>query len=64
MTRKDYNRAAKIVRDYRTTFSKPGMGRSHDEVQKTTDAIENAFVDFFQEDNPRFDAYTFRQLCK
>lgn len=57
MSRKDYERAAKIVRDT--------CGLYHG----TTDSCEasivrEAFVAFFQGENPRFDADRFRSACE
>jgi hypothetical protein len=49
-TKKDYERAAMIVRGY------PPTGVS--------DVVCDAFVMFFRGDNPRFDGDRFRAACK
>lgn len=49
MTKKDYIKAAEIIiRMKQTDF---------------TGAMEDAFVEFFRNDNPRFDEKRFRQAC-
>jgi len=55
MTRKDYIAAAKIVREHRESSL----------VRETTsDSIQQAFEQFFAEDNPRFNVQTFRNACE
>lgn len=51
-TKKDYERAAKIVRDMRLNDS-----------DANADAALGAFVDFFALGNPRFDSERFREAC-
>jgi hypothetical protein len=52
MTRKDYVAAAKIVREYKDSHPfNAGL------------VVENAFADFFAEDNSRFDEARFRAAC-
>jgi hypothetical protein len=53
MTKKDYQKAAEIVRKIR-----PAECGTH---QLT---VENAFVKLFQNDNSRFDEKRFRTACK
>ncbi len=50
MTRKDYTRAAEMIRNV-----KPGVER---------DAIITFLCDFFREDNPLFNATRFVKECK
>lgn len=52
-TKKDYERAAKIVRDMRLNDS-----------DANADAALGAFVDFFALGNPRFDSERFREACE
>lgn len=47
MSRKDYERAALLVQKY-----------GHDGCQ-----IDDAFAEFFRNDNPRFDEDRFRRAC-
>jgi hypothetical protein len=52
MTKRDYIRAAKIV-------------RQHYELQEDCAMwVEQSFIRFFREDNIRFDADHFREACK
>lgn len=55
MTKKDYIKAATIVKNYQAN-KKPG--------QLSLNFLENAFVELFLYDNPRFDENRFRQACK
>jgi hypothetical protein len=55
-TRKDYERAAKIVRSVKNQHLPT------DECNGPN-LVREAFVMFFQEDNPRFDADRFREAC-
>ena len=59
MTRKDYLRAASIVRDLGR------RGKVPTEVAEgARDLMRDAFVTFFRGDNPRFDADRFREACE
>jgi hypothetical protein len=49
MIKKNYEKAAKIVRKMKET--------------DFTGAMEDAFVELFQDDNPRFDEERFRFAC-
>jgi acyl-CoA hydrolase len=49
MSRKEYTRAAEIIR-----FAKP----------EHRDSLINAFIDFFKGDNPRFDSDRFKDACQ
>jgi len=57
MTKKDYIRAANLVKTRLTNQKKNS---------KLLDMsfLEDAFVELFQSDNPRFDERRFRQACK
>jgi hypothetical protein len=55
MSKKDYERAAKIVQDY---------GDAADEMDSAVRwIIADAFVNLFAPDNPLFDAERFRLAC-
>jgi hypothetical protein len=51
MTKKDYERAARIIQ-YRRSGDKDTDGR-----------LVGTFVTFFMDDNPRFDEVRFRAAC-
>jgi len=61
MTRKDYVLAAGIVHDGRGVQLD---GRSPAEIERTAQAIEDAFVLFFRSSGGRFDEDRFRAACK
>lgn len=58
MTNKDYERAAKIVQQYYGPQALLGH-----KAHPTAAHLQEAFVEFFQGDNPRFDAVRFRNAC-
>jgi hypothetical protein len=58
MTKKDYIRAAEIVRVFRN-YHGPG-----DMSEGIAVHIEDALVDLFAPDNRRFDVDRFREACK
>ena len=65
-TRKDFERAAEIVKDF--YLSADPVGRD-DNGQYVVDArvavaVESAFVSFFRGDNPQFDKEKFLAACK
>lgn len=65
-SKKDYIRASKIVREYyelAPTIGKDIDGEDIIDVSRAQVA-ENAFVWFFEGDNPQFDAKKFRLACK
>lgn len=69
-TKKDMIRAAKIVKDLYLAAYRPANQVSADsdgepiyDCRKPL-AVENAFVLFFQTDNPAFDEKRFRAACK
>lgn len=64
MTKKNFIKAASIVREFREKHSQGGFFKQIDAVNHVADQIENSFVEFFSDDNPRFDAHKFRQACK
>lgn len=53
MTKKEYSKAAEMVRKDRLNYGE-AVGQ----------LIMETFVSFFQNDNPRFDENRFRQACK
>ncbi len=55
MTRKDYNKAAAIVRKTFSSVQDGGLTRQ---------AMVYGFVLLFSEDNPRFDVARFKEACK
>lgn len=55
MTKKDYEKAATIVRDACLSGGSAWQQRT---------AIENAFVELFKGDNPQFDEARFRAACQ
>lgn len=52
MTKRDYEAAARIVQD---------IARKH--IPERTEAVEDAFVEFFAADNNAFDPVRFRRAC-
>ena len=56
-TRKDYIRAASIVREYTRDYG-PGI-----EKEIATRIASQVFVEFFCGDNPRFDEKRFLEAC-
>lgn len=53
MTKKNYEKAAKLIRK---RFYKPG--------NKQHSTMVTTFVEFFKDDNPRFDEERFRFACQ
>ena len=51
MTKKDYERAATIIQEL------------HQENTYDVTPVEEAFCEFFRDDNPRFDEARFRHAC-
>jgi len=52
MTKRDYIKAAKII-------------QQHYELEEDCAMwVEQSFIRFFREDNPRFDVDAFREACK
>ncbi len=60
MTRKDYERAAKIIRARNVTYVDSAFKQ---EAAEHTASICETFVAFFRGDNPDFDAKRFRDAC-
>ena len=54
MTKKDYIRAAALVQE---------RALDYPEGHCVPKELETAFVVFFSGDNPRFDAFRFREAC-
>jgi hypothetical protein len=67
MTKKDYIKAAKMVSELRAnaqlTSRVIGAKQRLYEENVSTE-VEDVFVNFFRNDNPRFDENRFRQACK
>ncbi len=72
MTRKDYQRAAEIVNEqwnatgilYDVNNGKLTPEQVRAVLKLVATDMENAFVRFFQGDNPRFDEKRFREACR
>lgn len=72
MTRKDYERAAAMVRDLMIGVTTLPKGNITIKGNVTTvrdrivgvHAAQEAFILFFTRDNPRFDADKFRKACE
>lgn len=67
MTKKDYIKAAKIVKEIRSEAAdtRRVIGASQRLYQENVSfEVEDAFVLFFQNDNPLFDERRFRQACQ
>jgi hypothetical protein len=67
MTKKDYIKAAKMVKEMRV--SAHSTSRSIGPKQRLYEEnvsveMEDSFVKLFRDDNPRFDENRFRQACK
>jgi hypothetical protein len=68
-TKKDMIRASKIVQDlYLTAYQPRNQVSADSDGEAVYDcskpiAVENAFVQFFQTDNPAFDEKRFRLAC-
>lgn len=58
-TRKDYIRASVIVRLVRAEHAAYPTSPAY-----TANVVRDAFVKFFEADNPRFDAARFRAACE
>ena len=57
MTKKDYEKAAKIVRDLHAKYP---SGKQNLVVKE----VEDCFVNLFRGDNPQFDEVRFRAACQ
>jgi len=70
MTKKDYDKAAKIVQDlYLTAYQPRNQVSTDEDGEPVYDchlpiAVENAFIQFFQNNNPRFDRDRFVKACR
>jgi hypothetical protein len=60
MTRKDYERAAQMLREYREHDGDASVAG----VEPFVKFAEGFLCRFFREDNPRFSEDRFRQACK
>ena len=64
MGKKNYEKAARIVQAWREAeIGEPDV-RVAGKALKVSSAIEEAFVLFFKDDNPRFAEHIFRQACR
>lgn len=54
MTKKDFERAAKLIAQRRESLALP----------KLVTKLEEVFVEFFEGDNPRFDRERFLAACR
>ena len=71
MTRKDYEAAAKIVRDLRKSkmmkLPNTSKGLAHRAAHcgyvMSVNSVALAFVQLFSDDNPRFDRGRFEEAC-
>ena len=57
MSKKDYEKAALICQDIALEDG------AHDDKHLYAPRMVNAFVEFFRNDNPRFDSDRFRRAC-
>lgn len=66
MTRKDYVRAAEIVRSLRKVARRVGNDNSGASIydMRQAQAVEDAFVSLFRGDNPAFSEDRFRSACE
>jgi len=67
MTKKDYIKAAKMVKEMRaeaqaTSRTIGAKQRLYEE--NVSSEMEDVFAKFFRNDNPRFDEKRFREACK
>lgn len=66
ITKRTYIKAAKIVNDIRDGkrfISQPRSGQAQ-YLESVAIEVENAFVNLFEGDNPRFDKKKFLDACK
>lgn len=67
MTKKDYIKAAKIVHNMRVgahTRDRVISDSQRFHEESVALEMEDTFVMFFRDDNPRFDEKRFRQACQ
>jgi hypothetical protein len=67
MTKKDYIKAAKIVSEMRVSANSTSrtIGPNQRLYEENVSVeLEDVFIRFFRDDNPRFDEKRFRQACK
>ncbi len=64
MTKKDFERAALVVRTFREKHSEGGTFKDKDVVEEVALQLEISFVDLFSSGPHRFDSYRFRQSCR
>ena len=63
MTSKDYIKAAKIIQNMRNQAYKAPNIIGRKEAIHTTFEVERTFIQFFSEDNPRFNKQRFLAAC-
>ncbi len=64
VTRKDYERIAKALLDYRQETEKTGATMAARHQLDTIDNVVELLVGVFIEDNPRFAPNRFREACR
>ncbi len=64
MTKKDYVKAAKIVREVVTIANEHPLGYERMTGNLKAEAMMDAFIALFRDDNPNFDETKFREACK
>ena len=67
MTKKDYIKAAKMVSEMRVSANSTSRAIGPNQrlyEENVSVELEDVFVKFFRNDNPRFDEKRFRQACK
>jgi hypothetical protein len=64
VTRKDYERIAQALREYRQETEKTGATMETRHKLDTVDSVVEILVNIFTEDNPRFTPNRFRQACR
>ena len=64
MTKKNFEKAAAIVRAHRDLLSGETNSSRITTIVQTADAIEDAFVMLFANDNPHYDVARFRVACR
>ena len=61
MTKKDYEKAAAIVREHWENAEAPELGGTGHYIAR---AVEQSFISLFKNDNPRYDVRRFQDACR
>lgn len=64
MTKKDYERAARIVQDTLRTDARIDRLAKGPGDALVAEVLQDVFVKLFRGDNPRFDEFRFRRACE